>query len=254
MKLFTSTSSNLSQLQRPSYKNARVGSNIFGNFTRPFIPMQEGKPTGRMLYLFEEPFPANSNISELLRKIPRWMSAFFSKGPKGEEQVIVSQGLLLPHNSWRHCKGGKVLTHRSSPHYTLIKSEEGDSLKINLPSGVRYSYETGKSSEVKWGRGTQHQKSFARIDFPEKNRESYTLNLVHRVSNTEPQRHQKYTPPRNANIISIDITDHENPVIFHPDPYFGKLVFPKSSDKAKKHFGIPDTATFKGLLNHFRST
>ncbi|MFN9690922.1 MAG: hypothetical protein ACK551_02340 [Vampirovibrionales bacterium] len=253
MKLFTSTSSNLSQLQRPSYNNARVGSNIFGNYTRPFIPMQEGKPTESMLYLFEEPYPANSNISELLREIPSWMSALFWKGPKGEENVTVSNGVLLPHNSRRHCKDGKVLTHRSRPLYTLIKSEEGDSLKINLPSGVRYSYETGKSSEVRWGRGRRGQQSFAQIDFPENDPHKYYLNVFLGISDTgKAPKHKTYIPPREAHCVSFDARDHEMPVIFFPDPYFGKLVFPKSLNKARKRFGIPDIATFEGLLNHFR--
>ncbi len=253
MKLITSTSSNLPQLQRPSYNNARVGSNIlpttiFGNCTHPFIPHGIDKPTEKMLYLFRRTYPENSNISELLQHIPKWMSAFFGKGPKGEEQVIVSGGLLLPRDSWKSFQDGKLLTHRSIPLYTLTTSQAGDSLELKLPRGVHYSYGTKQSSEVKWGRGTLHQKSFARIDFPTDNPHNYNLNIVHRVS----QRHQKYTPPRKANIISIDTTDPDMPVIYYKDSHFGKLVFPKTLKKARGYFGIPNTATYADFLNHFR--
>jgi hypothetical protein len=212
--------------------------------------MQEGKPTGRMLYLFEEPFPANSNISELLRKIPRWMSAFFSKGPNGEEQVIVSQGLLLPHYSWKRHQDGKLITYRPSTLYTLIKSEEGDSLEIKLPSGVRYSYETGQPSEMSWDRTSPFRKSFAQIKFPKDNPKNYILNVVHR----DPQGHQMYTPPREAHCVSIALKDPGMPVMLYEDSHFGQANFPKTRKKAKKHFGIPDTATYADFLNHFRST
>ena len=259
MKLFTSTSSNLPQLQKASSNNARVGSNIltttiFGNYKHPFIPHGIDKPTEKMLYLFRKPYPENSNISELLRRIPEWMSAFFCKRPNGEEQVTVSRGLLLPQDSWRHCQDGKVLTHRSSPLYTLIKSQAGDSLELKLPRGVHYSYETGQPSEMSWGSTSTCKKSFARIDFPTDNPKNYNLNVVHRVSDTEySQQHQKYTPPRKVHCLSID-TNPYMPIIFYPGSFFGELVFPKTINKALKYFGIPNTATYAGYLNHFRST
>jgi hypothetical protein len=99
MKLITSTGSNLPQLQKASYNNARVGSNIldpniFSNYTHPFIPHRIDKPTKKMLYLFRKPYLENSNISELLQHIPEWMSASFWKGPKEEENVTVYRGLF----------------------------------------------------------------------------------------------------------------------------------------------------------------
>jgi hypothetical protein len=229
-----------------------VGRNIFGNFTHPFIPKQEGKPTGRMLYLFEEPYLENRNISELLQKIPSWMSAFFLKGPNGEEQVTVSQGLLLPRDLWKSFQDGTLLTHRSIPLYTFTKSAEGDSLKLKLPSGVHYSYETGQPSEMSWDRTSPFRKSFAQIKFPKDNPKNYILNVVHRESATgEPQRHQKYTLPRNVNIISIDPKDPKMPVIFYENSHFGQANFPNTSKQARGYFGIPNTATYADFFKSF---
>jgi hypothetical protein len=256
MKLFTSTGPNLPQLQKASSNNARVGSyilptTIFENCTHLFIPKQEGKPTERMLYLFRRPYPENSNISELLQHIPSWMSAFFWKGPNGEEQVTVSQGLLLPRNSWEHFQGEKPLTHTSIPLYTLIKNKAGDSLEINLPSGVRYSYGTGQPSEVSWGRTSPFKKSFAQIEFPKDDLNAYNLKIQTPTPN-QPSRRE--CPPRYAHVISFNPDDPESPILYHADSYLGPVVFPKTVKKALEYFGIPNTATYAGYLNHFRST